>query len=106
MAELRHIYRAGPIDCIIIHRHQDKSGNEGGDYRVVLLRRDQDQTGTWNSSQRFRPDDLPLMIYLLGRAHRFLLDLELLALPERPVDPGFDDIDTPEANCSTTRYSH
>lgn len=63
---------------------------------MVLLRREQDTSGSWHSSTRFTVDDLPVMIQLLSRAHRFLIDPPLLENPKRPVDERIDDIDLPD----------
>lgn len=96
MAQIKKVYRGGAIDCMIVQRTMKQSKQQTEHHRVIVVRRDRDASGTWHSSQRFTADDLPVMIQLIQRAHRFLLDLEVMAKPERPVDRHIEDIDVPD----------
>ncbi len=96
MAQIRKVYRSAAIDCMIMQRHTIQDEHGPPQYRVILLRRGQDTSGSWHSSTRFTPDDLPVMVRLLARAHHFLLNQTVFNQPKRPIDHGIDDIDLPD----------
>lgn len=93
MAHIRKVYRSTSIDCTIIER-DNRHEQDAQTRRVILIRREQDVSGAWHSSTRFKPEDLPVMIELLSRAHRELLLLDIDDSHERPVD--LEAIDRPE----------
>lgn len=95
MAQVRKVYRSEAIDCMILQRHTIQDEHEPAQYRVILLRREQDTSGAWHSSSRFTTDDLPVMVRLLAKAQHFLLDQVVFNQPKRPIDNGIEDIDLP-----------